>query len=58
MKMAEDTWLETGGATGQFHVTTLTIYHFDKNAHYRMNVSLAMQVLSESVANMMSRNKR
>ena len=28
MKMAEDIWLETGGATGQFHVTKLTIYHF------------------------------
>ena len=42
MKMAEDIWLETGGATGQFHVMKLTIYHFDKNIHSRMNVSLAL----------------
>lgn len=52
MKMAEDIWLETDGATGQFHPTKLSIYHFDKNAHSRMNVSLAMQLLSASVASM------
>ncbi|KAL7533595.1 hypothetical protein ACHAXR_005333 [Thalassiosira sp. AJA248-18] len=50
--MAENIWLETGGVTGQMHETKLTIRHFDKNAHSRMNVKLAMQVLSASVARM------
>ncbi|KAL9182387.1 hypothetical protein ACHAXT_013039 [Thalassiosira profunda] len=48
--MIEEIWLETGGATGQFHDTKLTIRHFAKNAFTRMCVSLAMQVLSMSVA--------
>ena len=52
IKMTEVIWLETGGATGQFHSTKLTIYHFDQNAHSRMNVSLAMQLFSASVAAM------
>ena len=45
--MVEDIWIETGGATLQFHPTKLSIQHFDKNAYYsRMNVSLAAQVLN------------
>ena len=52
MKMIEVVWLKTGGATGQFHETKLTVYHFEKNAYSRMNVSLATQVLSASVAKM------
>ena len=50
--MVEDIWIETGGATLQFHTTKLSIRHFDKNAYSRMNVSLAAQVLSKSVATM------
>ena len=50
--MVEDIWIETGGATLQFHPTKLSIRHFDKNAYSRMNVSLAAQVLSKSVATM------
>ena len=50
--MVEDIWFETGGATLQFHPTKLSIRHFDKNAYSRMNVSLAAQVLSGSVATM------
>ena len=50
MKLIEDIWLELHGASGQLQETKLTIRHFDKNAHSRMNVSLAMQLLSASVA--------
>lgn len=50
--MGEEIWLKTGGATGQFHTTKLTVLHFDKNAFSRMNVSLATQFLSGSVARM------
>ncbi len=50
IKMIEEVWLKTGGATVQFHPTKLTIAHLDKNAHSRMNVSLAIQLLSSSVA--------
>ena len=50
--MVEEIWFETGGATLQFHPTKLSIRHFDKNAYSRMNVSLAAQVLSGSVATM------
>ena len=52
MKMIEAIWMRTGGATGQFHETKLTVYHFEKNAYSRMNVSLATQVFSASVAKM------
>ena len=52
MKMIEVVWIETDGPTGQMHTTKLTILHFDKNAHSRMNVSLATQLLSASVATM------
>ncbi len=52
MRMIEVVWLETGGATGQMHTTKLTIRHFDKNAYSRMNVSLAVQLLSASVVAM------
>ena len=47
--MIEVVWIETGGASGQFHPTKLKFCHFDKNAHSRMNVSLATQLLSASV---------
>ena len=50
LKMGEHIWLETDGGSGQFHPTKLTVYHFDKNAHSRMNVALAIQFLSASVA--------
>ena len=50
--MIEVIWLETGGATLQFHSTKLTIYHFDKNAYSRMNVALAAQMLSGSTCQM------
>jgi len=52
MRMIEDIWLETDGATGQFHETKLTMRHFNKNAYSRMNVSLAAQLLSSSVMHM------
>jgi len=52
MKMVEDIWIETDGPSGQMHTTKLTMLHFDKNAHSRMNVSLATQLLSASVAAM------
>ena len=52
LQLIELVWLATGGATGQFHETKLSVYHFDKNAHSRMNVSLAVQILSQSVAKM------
>ena len=47
--MVEDIWLEMFGATLQFHVTKLSIRHFDKTAYSRINVSLAAQVRSLSV---------
>ena len=48
----EDIWFKTGGAMLQFHTTKISVQHFDKNAYSRMNVSLAAQVLSGSVATM------
>ena len=50
--MVEDVWIQSDGMTGQLQETKLSIAHFDKNAYSRMNVSLAMQVLSASVARM------
>ena len=48
--MIEEVWLEMEGATKQLQETKLSRQHFDKNAYSRMNVSLAMQVFSASVA--------
>lgn len=50
LRMAFDIWKALGGDTNQLQETKLTIHHFIKNAFSRMNVSLAMQILSESVA--------
>lgn len=52
LTMVEDVWIKSDGATGQLQETMLSFAHFDKNAYSRMNVSLAMQVLSASVARM------
>ena len=40
------------GGTGQLEESKLSIHHFDKNAYSRMNVALAMQVLSATAASM------
>ena len=52
LSMVEDVWIESDGTSGQLQQTKLSFAHFDKNAYSRMNVSLAMQVLSASVASM------
>jgi hypothetical protein len=50
--LIENVWRAMGGDTCQLQETKLTIHHFHKNAYSRMNVSLAMQILSLSVAMM------
>ncbi|KAL7542027.1 hypothetical protein ACHAWF_011062 [Thalassiosira exigua] len=50
--MVEEVWMSMDGLTCQLQDSKLTVGHFDKNAYSRMNVSLAMQILSASVARM------
>jgi hypothetical protein len=52
LKMIEEIWRKCDGGSGQFHPTKLSLKHFDKDAYSRMNVALATQVLSASVAEM------
>jgi hypothetical protein len=52
--LIQDIWLAMGGNSAQLQQTILTCNHFEKNAYTRMNVSLAVQVLSESVATMIT----
>ena len=47
--MGEEVWLALGGNSRQLQETKLTSYHFDKNPYSRMNVALAMQVLSRTM---------
>ena len=42
-------WLATGGNTAQLQETKLTMHHFVKDSNSRMNVALALSVLSASV---------
>lgn len=42
-------WLATGGNTAQLQETKLTMQHFIKDSNSRMNVALALSVLSASV---------
>jgi hypothetical protein len=53
--MVERVWRALGGGTSQLQESKLTTSHFDKNAFSRMNVALAMQVLSATVAAMIRR---
>ena len=48
MGMIEEIWLKCDGSSGQLQSSKLTSWHFDKNAYSRMNVNLAMQLLSRS----------
>ena len=50
--MVEEIWSSCGGGSGQLHSTKLTKHHFEKDAYSRMNVRLATQVTSASVAEM------
>ncbi len=52
MQMIEEVWLKCNGASGQLHSTKLPSWHFDKNAYSRMNVKLAIQLLSQSTIDM------
>ena len=52
MQMVEEVWLKCDGASGQLQSSKLTSRHFDKNANSRMNVKLAMQLLSQSTGEM------
>ena len=45
-------WLKCDGASRQLQSTKLTSRHFNKNAYSRMNVKLAIQLLSQSTAKM------
>jgi hypothetical protein len=54
LRMIEEVWLGSGGASGQLQATKLTTHHFEKNAYSRMNVSLATQLLSASTAAMIT----
>lgn len=53
LKMVETCWLATGGGTVQMDATKLSAQHFNKDNNSRMDVPLAMQVLSASTARMM-----
>ena len=52
MGMIEDVFIKTGGTSGQLQFTNLTYHHFQKNALNWMNVSLAVQLVLQSTANM------
>ena len=45
-------WRALGGGTSQLQESKLTAAHFNKKTFSRMNVALAMQVLSATVASM------
>ena len=53
--MIEIVWRALGGGTLQLQESKLTASHFDKNAFSRMNVALAMQILSATVTSMIRR---
>lgn len=55
LRMIEVVWIELGGATNQLQETRLTIHHFVKDAYSRMNVALAVQILSYSVVQMLEK---
>lgn len=50
LSMIECVWIALGGGSAQLQESKLTAFHFDKNAYSRMNVSLAMHILSQTVA--------
>ena len=52
MQMIHEIWLKCNGASRQLQSTKLTSRHFNKNAYSRMNVKLAIQLLSQSTAKM------
>ena len=49
LHMIENVWRESLGGISALRLSKLTDEHFDKNAHSRMRVHLAVQVLSMSV---------
>jgi hypothetical protein len=51
-QMIEEIWLNCDGASGQLQSFKLTTRHFEKNAYYWMNVSLATKLLLQSTAEM------
>jgi hypothetical protein len=55
LHMIETVWRSLGGGTSQLQESKLTTSHFDKNAFSRMNVALAMQILSATVTLMIRR---
>ena len=52
LEMINNVWRALGGGASQLQESKLTAAHFDKNAFSRMNVALAMQVLSSTVTAM------
>jgi hypothetical protein len=54
LNMIKEVWLKKEGASGQLHATKLSAHHFEKSAYSWMIVLLATQVLSASIAVMIS----
>ncbi|KAL7527593.1 hypothetical protein ACHAXR_005041, partial [Thalassiosira sp. AJA248-18] len=50
--LIQNIWFAMDGHTSQLQESKLSMAHFEKNAYSRMNVILAMQILSATVANM------
>ena len=48
----KDVLLEAGGVIMHMCLAKLLIYHFDKNTHSRVNVTLTTQILSSSAHDM------